>query len=484
MLAIATEGNQVIIYNTRNWEAIYTYDADGPVVSPSFNQEDKYLAFVKNGNEIVIFNVRKKTITQTMVESGKVVACKFFDNKANNSSHIISGRPKAIVFWDSNGLNPFYGRIINQEVDQKMNEWVKMMEGESMEDYMIRVNDETRSKQMELFNQDAATALAGNRLTIENPFVGDYNSDGNLLSINFSTLPPIEIPVPASELSSFDDSGNLSFNNPVFMLNEFDEFVLAYIEVTNEVSNKVYIYDNIGRMRLTAMEISFDFVPLEILQIASQEEVNLIATTEEIVEENKRENLITDNTRIEVHTEVVADVDAEGNKILNYQINYKYEVINKEFSEREDFPSGGYFIENSNAAMSLMKIIKQSFETGDFAKYLKEGKRVRVSITGTADGAPIRGKIAYDGRYGEYTAEPYYQNGDLDNITVTSATGITENPQLAFLRAAGVKEHISNNVSTLQNTKNDFRFNIEVAKERGGEFRRITIRFTIIDAFK
>ena len=75
-------------------------------------------------------------------------------------------------------------------------------------------------------------------------------------------------------------------------------------------------------------------------------------------------------------------------------MGYQYEVINKEFSAKEDFPSGGYDIERSNAAMSLMKIIKNAFE-GDFSKYLSEGKQVKVIVTGSADASPIRGRIAY-----------------------------------------------------------------------------------------
>lgn len=53
-----------------------------------------------------------------------------------------------------------------------------------------------------------------------------------------------------------------------------------------------------------------------------------------------------------------------------------------------------------------MKIIKNAFE-GDFSKYLSEGKQVKVIITGSADAAPIRGRLAYDGRYGEFVDEPY-----------------------------------------------------------------------------
>ena len=85
--------------------------------------------------------------------------------------------------------------------------------------------------------------------------------------------------------------------------------------------------------------------------------------------------------------------------------------------------------------MSLMKIVKEAFE-GDFAKYLSEGKQVKVIITGSADASPIRGRIAYRGQYGEFVDEPYYKDGNLDNITVTKASGITTNEQLALLRAA------------------------------------------------
>ena len=103
--------------------------------------------------------------------------------------------------------------------------------------------------------------------------------------------------------------------------------------------------------------------------------------------------------------------------------------------------------------MSLMKIIKNAFE-GDFSKYLSEGKQVKVIVTGSADASPIRGRIAYNGQYGEFIDEPYYKDGNLDNITVTKASGITANEQLALMRAAGVKNYIEKNVTTLDNTKN------------------------------
>lgn len=484
LLAVTTDDNHLTIIDTKNWDKVDIFDKlGGTLSSPSFHPEGKYISVVKDGKNIEIINLKNGVVEQDIVDpTGGVTGGRFFKNNQNSEVFLLTNRTKQMVFWDANGLNPFYGKIMGREVDAKMNEWVKMMQGESMEDYAIRVNDETRIKQQQLFAQEVATALAGDRISMDNPFIDGYDASNNMLNIGFKGLPSIGLEVPSNEAGDFKD-GKMKFSNAVYVLNDKDEFELAYVEVTNETTNKVYIYDNIGRTKLTALEADENFVPLEIMQQATREETQLAEIKEQVIEEKKQDKLITDNTQINVKTEVIPGVDANGKKILNYKVGYQYEVINKEFSAKEDFPSGGYNIERSNAAMSLMKIIKNAFE-GDFAKYLSEGKQVKVIITGSADAAPIRGRLAYDGRYGEFVDEPYYKDGNLDNITVTKAGGITQNEQLALMRAAGVKTYIEKNVTTLGNTKNEYEYHVEVAKERGGEFRKINVEFVIMDAFQ
>ena len=484
LLAVTTDDNHLTIIDTKNWDKVDIFDKlGGTLSSPSFHPEGKYISVVKDGKNIEIINLKNGVVEQDIVDpTGGVTGGRFFKNNQNSEVFLLTNRTKQMVFWDANGLNPFYGKIMGREVDAKMNEWVKMMQGESMEDYAIRVNDETRIKQQQLFAQEVATALAGDRISMDNPFIDGYDASNNMLNIGFKGLPSIGLEVPSNEAGDFKD-GKMKFSNAVYVLNDKDEFELAYVEVTNETTNKVYIYDNSGRTKLTALEADENFVPLEIMQQATREEAQLAEIKEQVIEEKKQDKLITDNTQINVKTEVIPGVDANGKKILNYKVGYQYEVINKEFSAKEDFPSGGYNIERSNAAMSLMKIIKNAFE-GDFAKYLSEGKQVKVIITGSADAAPIRGRLAYDGRYGEFVDEPYYKDGNLDNITVTKAGGITQNEQLALMRAAGVKTYIEKNVTTLGNTKNEYEYHVEVAKERGGEFRKINVEFVIMDAFQ
>ena len=71
----------------------------------------------------------------------------------------------------------------------------------------------------------------------------------------------------------------------------------------------------------------------------------------------------------------------------------------------------------------------------------------------------------------------------MSNITVTQASGITENEQLAFLRAEGVREYISHRIPAFKSMNTDYRQYIEVTEGKGGEFRRINVEFTFIDAF-
>lgn len=481
-LAVVSGGKHLTVFDTKTWKEYYTMDYDGDVLSsPSFHPEGKYVSVVTGKDGFVIVNLKNKKVEQTLKESGTVTKSRFLIDRQKDDVFMLSNRSNEIVFWDANGLNPFYGKVLDQGVVAKMNEWVKMRDGETMEEYALRVNDETRLKQQQLFAQEVATELAGDILSFENPFVDDYDTANSMLKIGFKTLPSISLEMSEKDAKELQESKDLTFENAIYVLNDKDEFELAYVEVRNVLTDKVYVFDNVGRLEMLAMEDD-DFVPLDIIQQVSQEEMQLKEIKEQIVTENKEEQLISDNTQIDVKTEVIPGVDANGKKILNYKVGYQYEVINRAFSANEDFPSGGYNIQKSNAAMSLMKIIKNAFE-GDFSKYLAEGKQVKVIITGSADASPIRGRIAYNDQYGEFVDEPYYKDGNLDNITVTKTSGITSNEQLALMRAAGVKDYVEKNVTTLGNTKNEYEFHVEVAKERGGEYRKINVEFIIMDAF-
>ena len=76
-----------------------------------------------------------------------------------------------------------------------------------------------------------------------------------------------------------------------------------------------------------------------------------------------------------------------------------------------------------------------------------------------------------------------YKNGELNNITLNKKDGIGTNEQLAFARAIGVQHYIEKELSSFDKMNRDYEYHIEVSKEEGSKYRRISVHCTFIDAF-
>lgn len=484
MLAITSYNGDVKIYDTHSFSAtpLYSFVGMGNAISSFFHPDNKYLGVAKDEKTILLQNVHNSNDVHEIISyNGGISNMRFVkDLNDSNKEFIIYPSGAGIIMQQLSNLNPNYSQLLSQRVNERMDEWMKMMEGESLEDYRIRVNEETRAQQMIIFENEIATEMAGDMLAAESITLGGFNTEKNLLTLDFGGMPSIALDVPQDELSSFSNIGNLRFENTIYGLNDKDEFEIIYTEVINTETGKTYTYNNLDRK-----PISFDdnFVPFDVIDQANMEQVKLESIKNSIIETAKTDNLISDNTHIDVNTQVLSDIDANGNRILNYKIDYKYEVEQK-FSAKEDFPSGKYIITESNAAMSMLAIIKKAFASEDFAQYIKPGKKVRIKINGSADASPILNRIHYNGCYGDFSNELVYKNGQLSNISVSKASGIKENDQLAFLRAMGVKDYIVNNITELDKMSCDYQYNIELANKKGGQFRRISVEFLFIDAIQ
>lgn len=272
----------------------------------------------------------------------------------------------------------------------------------------------------------------------------------------------------------------MTFSNAKYAVDATDKFELIYAEVINRADGKTYIYNNVDRIPLKFMEDDDEALTIELIQQQQMEEMKLQEVQKEIVEEAKSRNVISDHTDITVATEVVPDYDANGNRILNYKVKFTYEV-EPAFTAVEDFAPGKYRAEQSGAASSMLALVKKSLE-GELARYVKEGKKVQIKISGTADSSPVRSRIAYDGVYGDFVDEPAVYDGKLTGITVTSKGGITTNEQLAFLRAQGVKQFLQDNIKELNDMKTSYKTEINVAEGKGSQFRRITAELLFVDA--
>lgn len=481
LMAVLTADGHCDVYETKSFTVSHHYEAMGTAESCYFHPENKYLAVVTGDKRVAIINIlNEKDRVYVDADEPGVDYVKFVKD-ASNKYYLVYNTDNSIVFAPMFSLSPNRMQMLTEELNSRMDEWMKRMDGESLEDYNKRVNADTRMAQMRLFETEIATRMAGNTLAMSNVSLGGYNTEMSMLTLDFDNMPSIYLSVPKDQLEYFSSPSDLEFNNSRYFINDKDEFELVYTEVTNKRNGKKYIFDNTERKSLAFLESDDNFVPFDQLQTSKMEEMKLEELKDNIMTDAIAKNIISDHTKIGVNTKVVSDVDAAGNRISNYQVNVSY-TVDKEYSAKDDYGLGRYKIEESNAAKSMLAVIKQAFE-GDLAKYVVQGKKLKVLITGQADAVPFTRAMAYDGAYGEFVSEPTYQNGELSNITVTKASGISTNEQLAFLRAQGVKDYMVKNIPSFSKMDTTYDTNTEVSTEKGSQYRRINVQLTFVNAF-
>ena len=83
-----------------------------------------------------------------------------FVRNADKGVYLVYNTKNSIVFNPVFFLSPNRQEILKNELQSRMAEWMKRMDGESLDDFNARVNDETRMKQMRLFETEIATRMA------------------------------------------------------------------------------------------------------------------------------------------------------------------------------------------------------------------------------------------------------------------------------------------------------------------------------------
>ena len=478
-MAVLMADGMVEIYDTRSFNVkLIIEDLDNGYAC-DFNFDGKYLAIAAENDKVTVINLLKPEDRIIMELPEASLSDVLFIVDAYEKT-LLSVSTASGLHARRLQLEPYYAKLVSDEVDMKMSEWLKKMPDETMEEYKLRVNDKTRVKQRRLFEDEISTRLAGNLTAMSTVSLGQYDADNEVLAVNFDNMPTIFLSMPREDLGGINSASDLSISEQQYGLLGDDSFELIYAKFTNKNTGAEYIYDNVNRKPMNFMN-NDNVVSIELVQQQMMEEIRLEELKEQVMLEAKKDNIISDHTQIAVNSEVIPEYDANGNKILNYNVNFTYQV-DPDFSAQEDFAPAKYRAEQSGAASSMLNIVKSAFE-GDFASYVKQGKRLNVKISGTADASPIRNTIAYDGAYGDIEDEPIYQDNKMSAISVTQKEGIKTNEQLAFLRAYGVKDYLEHNVTGIKDMDTRYSYNIGVAEGKGSEFRRITIEFTFVDAF-
>ena len=480
-LGLITQSGVLQLYDAGTFQMTKQAEMGNGAHSLSFHPEGKYVAVMTSANDVTFVNIADDSDRPTMHDEDGGMSYVRFLKDGKQQDYLTYNTSRSIKYKILKGLSPNMLLLLTNELNARMTEWAKMRPGETMEQYQNRVNEQGRQRQVRLFEQEIATELANGLVMRSEISLGNYNPENNMLTLNFDNMPQIYLTVPENEMTSFMNPADLEFRDVVYGLNRNEKFEITYAMVYNKATGKSYEFNNLERHSLDFLKEANNFVSIELIRQSSMDDVKLQAIRNDVVSAAISDHLISNHTNIQVSSNVVADMDANGNKITNYQVNFNY-TVEGNYSVKEDFAAGKYKIEQSHAAISMLNIVTKAFEK-DFAPYIKSGKKVIVKVTGSADALKISGVIPYDGCYGEFVNEPYYLDGGLNSLTVTRKSGIRKNEQLAFMRAVGVKDYIERHIPRLRDMQTDYQYHIELSENTGGEFRRINVTFTFVDAF-
>ena len=372
-------------------------------------------------------------------------------------------------------------QMMTNKLNTELDAWAKQMPNESLEAYEIRVNPTTRAAQAQKLEYEIATEMATNQLIATDVKLGKYNTKLKKLAVQVGSVPDIYLDMDEGEVGDLYNNKNLKLKNAKYTMKEDNSYELVYAEVENPMTGKTYVFDNQKKESLSSIQQDTNFVPVATIVETAMKQKALETIKNDFAKLTKDEDLLSDKTHIFVSSKPEVSKDQNGKDMINYNVAVSYEV-EENFSTRDDFKPGQYHAEDSKAAMLMLGIMKKAFEN-DFAKYLVEGKRVKIIIKGMADASPITRPIAYDGKYGEYKNQPVVKNGANSTVTLTKEDGISENEQLAFARAAGVQYYIQKEIPSLSKMKQDTSYVIEVSNLKGGKYRRISVQCIFVDAF-
>ena len=189
-MALLTADGLLSLYNTRTFDLRKMVDNLGEARACEFNFDGKYVAVVTDSANIEVVNLLRDSDRETITDEtpGADVNDVTFVYDIGNSTLMGYPSVKSVVLRRMPNLKPFYGKLISDQADAMMDEWLKMMPGETMEQYRNRVGEDARRRQRQLFEDEIATGYAGDILGEMNMSLGSYDRANGLLAINFDPI--------------------------------------------------------------------------------------------------------------------------------------------------------------------------------------------------------------------------------------------------------------------------------------------------------
>ena len=487
-LTVGGSDGSIKIMDSSSGEVRYNLNGHvGGVNSVAITRNGFYAASVGNDNKLIIWSLRKGTKFKVLENYNAPIrkAIFLFDNDSKREYLLTGGDDKTLRAWETTDLPLPYDYIIKNEIQHEIANWEKKLENESLTQFQERISYSNKAIQVKKIQNSIVNKYALKNYSFANAELSSYNKDKETFSINFNKTLPINLKIPKNEAENFSQNfKNLKPANFQFVYND-EDFKLSYLELKNTIDGKVFYYDESGIKTNELYRIEEIVAPpAEVIAEVANRQDTLKGRLTSYIKEKKNEKIISENVDLNVNTSIVVEKDSTGNPELNYHVEYSYEVIKATVeNQTDDFPLGKYKLTSSNAARITVQILKETIEK-ELIKYIKSGMDVTVKITGSTDGTPIVNAIPYADDFGDFEDEPYFNNNNLESMSLTKKTGIKKNEQLAFLRTYGVRKFILDYIEPLNKAKLHFQHYTFVAKEKGSQYRKISIELVLHGVFK
>lgn len=473
------ENGKVNVWDVVKGEVWRTLKLPVRICAADIQHDNKYLATLDENGELQIRNLKKDSLIQVLdgMEAGRTLHYSYDNYK---ESALLTHCDKSHCYiWDVTRLEPAFDVMAARMHDARMKEWNRRRMGETSEDYEKRVKDSLMLCNVEVMNE-VVTEIGKKWRPLEKPAISQYDRERQGFVVTFPRIHPFFLSVSEEAADEFvRNIENCEYSNPVYTLDARDDFGLSYLEVKDVKANRIYLLDEWRGKQQVRQKV----VAGSIVKRVGEEERIFKRKLQEYFDKEIKSRRISDNVKVNVEASPEIGLDENGREVVDYHITYSYEVVRTGEKSVGGWAPGRYLLEESNAASASVQVIRETFEK-ELAAYIKPGRRVTVRIMGSADGSRIVRPIKYSGLYGDFVGEPYYLNGNMDNVSISRRTGIETNAQLAFLRTYGVRHFIEHEISALEKTNNTFEHYVLVADKNGEEFRRVSIEIIIHEAFR
>jgi len=232
--------------------SILYYGHEKELTFPEKHQIESFIKDKSEEQETAVWVNLLMNYAMTHTESERDNLLKRFQNEMKNAEKLKTDADLTSSKNNNSTENLSFSAFSKIYVDEQLAKWQKKGEFEKTSDWQIRVNEETKKKKIELFNENAIEAYA-DHLHIRLYFcamgatlkLGSYDADNEVYTIISKHFGDIFLSVPLEEAESFKGNFCDSRYDPqnVFYFILDDKLALATATFRGD-NDKKYKYEN------------------------------------------------------------------------------------------------------------------------------------------------------------------------------------------------------------------------------------------------